>query len=159
MPPVTRSVTVSKQLKLSHDALILVSDGRKALFLKNEGNALHPNLQVDRVLEAPDNLPTREQGTDKPGRAAMMDQRSAVEQTDWHDLAERKFAGEVAEALNAVCSNGAVKDIVVAAPPRTLAELRNRFSDAVKQRIVAEVNKDLTKHPVHEIERHLMASA
>jgi protein required for attachment to host cells len=152
-------MTVNKTLKLPHDALVLVSDGRKALFLKNKGDALYPNLQVDRVLEAPDNLPTSEQGTDKPGRAAMMGQRSAVEQTDWHDLAERKFAGEVAEALNAACFNGTVKHIIVAAPPRTLAELRNRFSDAVKQRILAEVNKDLTKHPVYEIEQHLMAGA
>jgi protein required for attachment to host cells len=52
-----------------------------------------------------------------------------------------------------------VKHIIVAAPPRTLAELRSHFSDAVKQRILAEVNKDLTKHPVYEIERHLVASA
>ncbi|QRM32137.1 host attachment protein [Microvirga sp. VF16] len=145
--------------RLPHDGLVLVSDGRKALFLKNKGDGLYPNLQVERVLEAPDNLPTRLQGTDKQGQAAMLGQRSAIEQTDWHDLAERKFAGEVAEAVNAACLNGGVKHIIVAAPPRTLAELRTRFSDAAKQRIMAEVNKDLTKHPVYEIEQHLVASA
>jgi hypothetical protein len=32
-------------------------------------------------------------------------------------------------------------------------------SDAVKRRIVAEVNKGLTTHLVYEIELHLMASA
>ncbi|WP_230529814.1 host attachment family protein [Microvirga roseola] len=148
-----------KELKLPHDGLVLVSDGRKALFLKNQGDDLYPNLQVERVLQAPDNPQTRQHGTDKPGQSAMMGQRSAVEQTDWHDLAERKFAGEVAEALNATCFNAGVKAIIVAAPPRTLAELRQRFSEAVKQRIVAEVNKDLTKHPVYEIEQHLMADA
>ena len=68
-------------------------------------------------------------------------------------------AGEVADAVNTACSQGSVKHIVVAAPPRILAELRHRFSDAVKQRILAEVNKDLTKHPVYEIEQHLVASA
>ena len=150
---------MNKILKLPHDGMVLVSDGRKALFLKNKGDDLYPNLQVERVLEAPDNLPTRLQGTDKQGQASMMGQRSAIEQTDWHDLAERKFAGEVAAAVNAACFNGNVKHIIVAAPPRTLAELRNRFSDAVKQRIMAEVNKDLTKHPVYEIEQHLVASA
>jgi protein required for attachment to host cells len=144
-------------LKIPHEGLVVVSDGRKALFLKNRGDDLYPNLQVERVLEAPDNPQTREQGTDRPGRAVMLGQRSAVDQPDWHDLAERKFAGEVADAVNAACHNGGPKSIVVAAPPRTLAELRARFSETVRQRIIAEVDKDLTKHPVYEIERHLTA--
>jgi protein required for attachment to host cells len=151
-------MAVNKIPKLPHDGLVLVSDGRKALFLKNEGDALYPNLRVERVLEAPGNPPTRLQGTDKQGQASVPGHRSAIEQTDWHDLAERKFAGEVAEAINAACLNGNLKHIIVAAPPRTLAELRNRFSDDVKQRILAEVNKDLTKHPVYEIEQHLTSN-
>lgn len=147
---------MNKDIKLPHEGLVLVSDGRKALFLKNQGDDVYPNFQVERVLQAPDNPQTHQQGTDKPG---VRGQRSTIEQTDWHDLAERKFAGDVAEAVNAACFNGAVKAIVVAAPPRTLAELRNRFSDSVKQRIIAEVNKDLTKHPVYEIEQYLTANA
>lgn len=150
---------MNKGIKLPHDGLVIVSDGRKALFLKNKGDEVYPNFQVDRVLQAPDNPLTHEQGTDRRGLVGMGAQRSAIEQTDWHDLAERKFADEVAGAVNTLCSNGTVKAIIVAAPPRTLAELRNRFSDAVKQRIVAEVNKDLTKHPVYEIEQHLTAGA
>ncbi len=145
---------MSKELKLPHDGLVLVSDGRKALFLKNQGDDVYPNFQVERVLQAPDNPQTRQQGADKPGTRG---QGNSIEQTDWHDLAERKFAGEVAELLNATCFNTDVKAIVVAAPPRTLAELRNRFSENVKRRIMAEVNKDLTKHPVYDIERHLTA--
>jgi protein required for attachment to host cells len=149
---------VNKPLKIPHDSLVLVGDSRKALFLKNKGDELYPNLQVERVLNAPDNPPSQQQGTDKPGRAFGLDQRSAVEQTDWHAMAEQKFAAEVAEAVNSICADGSVKHIVVAAPPKTLAELRNRFSEPVKQRILAEFNKDLTKIPVYEIERHLVAT-
>jgi len=147
---------MNKDIKLPHDGLILVSDGRKALFLKNQGDDLYPNFQVERVLQAPDDAPTHQHGAGKPG---IRSPRSATEQADWHDQAERKFAGEVAEAVNAICLNDGVKAIVVAAPPRTLAELRNCFSDAVKQRILAEVNKDLTKHPVYEIEQYLTRAA
>jgi protein required for attachment to host cells len=147
---------VNKALKIPHDGMVLVSDGRKALFLKNHGDDVFPNLQVERVIEAPDNPQTREQGTDKPGRAFGLNQRGAVEQTDWHDRAEQKFAAEVAEIVNTVCLAGNLKAIVVAAPPRTLAELRNHFSDGVRRKIMAEVNKDLTKHPVYEIEQHLV---
>ena len=145
-----------KDLKVPHDGMILVSDGRKALFLKNQGDDVYPNFQVERVLQAPDNPQTHQQGTDRPGVRA---QRGAVEQTDWHELAERRFASEVAETVNAACFQGVVNAIVVTAPPRTLAELRNCFSDAAKQRILAEVNKDLTKHPVYEIEQHLTGRA
>jgi protein required for attachment to host cells len=46
--------------------------------------------------------------------------------------------------------------LVIAAPPRTLADLRRAFHADVKQRIVAEVGKDLTHHPLAEIETHLL---
>src|SRR5713101_1903162 len=52
---------------IPHDSLILVGDGQKALFLRNRGSAQHVDLVVERILER-DNPPTREQGTDRPGR-------------------------------------------------------------------------------------------
>ena len=52
-----------------------------------------------------------------------------------------------------------VKALVVVAPPRTLAELRDAFHADVKACIIAEINKDLTKHPVFEIEKHLTGEA
>jgi protein required for attachment to host cells len=48
-----------------------------------------------------------------------------------------------------------VKALVVVAPPRTLADLRQAFHADVKSRIIAEIDKDLTKHSVYEIEKHL----
>lgn len=131
---------MTKDLKLPHDGMVLVSDGRKALFLKNQGDDVYPNYQVERVLEAIENPQMREQ-------------------SNGHDQAERQFANDVADAINVVASRAEVKSIVVAAAPRTLAQLRTHLSDAVKQKILAEVNKDLTKHPVFEIEQHLTGRA
>ena len=51
------------------------------------------------------------------------------------------------------------KALIVVAPPKTLADLRNAFHADVKACVVAEINKDLTKHPVWEIEKHLMSEA
>ncbi|WP_244470273.1 host attachment protein [Microvirga vignae] len=147
---------MNKDLKLPHDGMVLVSDGRKALFLKNQGDDVFPNYQVERVLTAGENPQTRDMETGKPG---IRGERHTIAQTDWHDLAERKFATEVADEINVVGAAAAIKAIVVAAPPRTLAQLRSHFSDAVKQKILAEVNKDLTKHPVFEIEQHLTGRA
>src|SRR5690349_17574235 len=53
--------------KLPHDALVFVGDGRKALFLRNAGDAKFPDLRTEQVFKD-DNPPSHEQGTDKPGR-------------------------------------------------------------------------------------------
>jgi protein required for attachment to host cells len=48
------------------------------------------------------------------------------------------------------------KALIVVAPPKTPAELRAAFHPDVKAYIIAEINKDLTRHPAGEIERHLV---
>ena len=48
-----------------------------------------------------------------------------------------------------------VPALVIVAPPKTLADLRSAFHVDVQARIIAEINKDLTKHPIWEIEKHL----
>ena len=92
-----------------------------------------------------------------PGRAfsSIDARRSGVDQTDWHELEEKQFARDVAAQLEKVVREGNVKAVIIAAPPRTLAELRHVFHADVKRRIVAELDKDLTGHPVYEIEKHL----
>ena len=51
--------------------------------------------------------------------------------------------------------DGDFSKLIVVAPARTLAELRQRFSKELRATVMAELDKDLTKHPVHEIERLL----
>lgn len=146
-------------LTLPHDAVVFIGDGQRALFLRNVGDAEFPNLKAERVFKEKDS-PTHEQGTDRPGRAfkrAGTNVRSSVETTDWHELEKEQFAARVAAALERLVRASDTRKIVVVAPPRTLAELRRVFHADVKARIVAEVNKDLTKEPVWEIEKHLFA--
>ena len=147
------------KLHIPHDAFVFVGDGRKALFLRNNGDEKFPDLRTERVF-VDSNPPTREQGSDKPGRTfkrAGTNMRSSVDNVDWHDLEEHRFARHVAEAMEKLVRERKVKALVVVAPPRTLADLRQAFHADVKSRIVAEINKDLTKHPVYEIEKHLAA--
>lgn len=143
--------------KLPHDALVLIGDGRKALFLRNAGDEKYPDLRAERVF-AEENPPTHEQGTDRPGvgfAAGGSHRRGSVEQTDWHHIEEHRFAERVAKALEEVVRSRKVPAILIAAPPKTLADLRRAFHADVKAKIVSEVGKDLTKHPVSEIETHL----
>jgi protein required for attachment to host cells len=139
--------------RIPYDALVLVGDGHKAVFYRNKGDAVNPNLIVEQVLEN-DNPPTREQGTDRPGAAGggPNGQRGAMGDTDWHRLEETRFATDIADALYKAAHAGRFSKLVVAAPPKTLGELRKAFHKEVSQRIVAEVNKDLTGHDVGDIE-------
>ena len=145
------------KISIPHDAFVFVGDGRKALFLRNDGDEKFPHLKTERVF-LDHNPPTREQGTDQPGRAfasAGASRRSAMEEVDWHTIEENRFARDVAAALERIVRERKVKALVIAAPPRTLAELRQAFHADVKSRIIAEVDKDFTKHPVYEIEKRL----
>ena len=148
------------KLKIPHDAFVFVGDGRKALFLRNEGDEKYPNLKTERVFEDVNPL-THEQGSDRPGRVSKafgLGQRSAVEPVDWHHIEEHRFAKKVAAAMEEVVRTRKVPALVVVAPPRTLADLRNAFHADVALRIIAEINKDLTKHPIGDIEKHLTAA-
>jgi protein required for attachment to host cells len=143
--------------KLPHDALVFIGDGRKALFLRNAGDETVLDLRTEKIF-AEDNPPTHEQGTDKPGRGfarAGAHRRSAMEETDWHHLEEQRFVAQVAKALEELVRSRDVPALLITAPPKTLAELRKAFHPDVKAKIVGELGKDLTNHPVSEIESHL----
>jgi protein required for attachment to host cells len=145
------------KVKIPHNAFVFVGDGRKALFLRNEGDEKYPNLKTERVFEDINPL-THEQGSERPGRvskAVESGQRSAVEPVDWHHLEEHRFARQVATEMEGIVRARKVPALIVVAPPKTLADLRGAFHADVQARIVAEINKDLTKHPVGDIEKHL----
>jgi len=149
-----------QKLKLPHDALILIADGRKALFLRNDGDGMFPNLVTARVFKDI-NPSTRAQGTDRPGRVrdSLSERRSSVEAPDWHTMEEHRFVSEVTVALGKYVRDENPKKVVLVAPPRVIGELRAALDENIRKRIVAEIEKDLTKHPVHEIEKYLLESA
>ena len=61
-----------------------------------------------------------------------------------------------AGAMERLIRERETKALVVVAPPRALADQRSTFHTEVKTCIIAEINKDLTHHPVGEIEKHLV---
>jgi protein required for attachment to host cells len=145
-------------IRIPHDTLVFVGDGEKALFLRNKGDAQLLNLVVERVAEQ-DNPPTREQGTDRPGRsfASAGTHRSAMAETDWHRVAEERFAGDMADRLYKLAHAGRFDRLVVIAPPKVLGNLRKAFHKEVSDRVTAEIPKELTSHPVDQIEKLLAA--
>jgi protein required for attachment to host cells len=137
---------------IPHNALVLVADGKKYLLLRNTGDLNRPELTFEGGGDK-ENPATSAQGSDQPGRAFATSgtARSAMDQTDWHQIEEDRFAARIAEMLGRLAEAGDFGELVVVAPPKCLASLRESFEKPVTSRIIAEVDKDLTKHPVAEI--------
>ena len=143
--------------KLTKETWVVIADGEKALFLENMMDAQDPNLVVRRIDEQ-DNPPDSDQGTDKPGRMADggPGQRSAFDETDWHQLAKMRFADDLADTLFKMVHQGRIKRLVIAAAPRILGEIRQSLHKEVESVLVGEIDKTLTNHPIDEIEKIVM---
>jgi protein required for attachment to host cells len=146
-------------IALKHGLWVMVADGEKALFLRNEGDAKYPNFQVVHEMEQ-DNPPTREQGSDRPGRYndGPSAHRSAVDDTDWHRVGKERFADKIAERLYGMAHRGDFKEVVIIAPPLVLGEMRKKLHPEVSDKVMAEIPKTLTNHAVSDIETILMAA-
>lgn len=140
--------------KIPANAWVVVGDGEKALFMRNEGDEAFPNLTVVRDIEKLD-PPTREQGTDTPGRAfnSVGDHRSAYEETDFHRLEKDRFAKELADRLYKAAHRGAFHKVIIVAPAGVLGEMRKNLHKEVERRVVFELAKELTNVPVYDIEK------
>jgi len=145
-------------MQIPHDSFVLVADGRKSLFFRNQGDADFPNLEVERK-EFHENPAHHEQASDLAGQSMKtMDGRGgSMEEVDFHTLEESRFAAETAAMLKEGALRNDYEALVVVAPPRTLGELRKHYHKEVEKRLVAEVAKDLVNVPVAEIEKILQA--
>ena len=99
-------------LKIERGEWVVVCDGAKALILQNAGDARFPDLRTRESYEEK-HPPAHEQGTDEPGRtqASVGSARSAMEETDWHEQAERSFLAKLASRLDAAVTAGEIDDV------------------------------------------------
>lgn len=146
------------KLKIRQGDWVVVCDGKKALVLENVGDEKFLNLKTREVYEHPD-AKTHELGTDAPGRSfsSVGAGRSAVQQTDWHAQEENKFLHTLAGHLDAAVNAGQAKSLIMVAPPRALGVLRQAYSHNLRAAVHAEIDKDLVRLPVYEIEKHVAA--
>ena len=146
-------------ISIPHDAWVVVANGEKALFLRNEGDSQYLNLEVFREEEI-DNPPNREQAANRRGRQSdsTSARRHAYEDTDWKQLGKERFAKDLAEILYKRAHANKFSKLVIAADPSTLGELRKELHQAVMDKVIGEVDKDLTNHPMDEMEEVLKAA-
>ena len=140
--------------ELENGTLVVVTDSEKALFLVNRTDGEDPNLEVIRK-ETEANPPDRVQSANKPG----MNQESAspgvrsYDEIDFHELQKERFAADLADRLYKMAHSGEFTSLVVVAPPMVLGVLRDEMHQEVSAKLIAEIDKTLTGHPMPEIEK------
>lgn len=136
-------------MKLEAGTWVLVLDGAKALILENVTDGRDPTLRVVRKDEN-DGKDNRGEATTGPEPEG---ERKKPTGDDHHQTTETGFAEEMAEWLYKAAHRGRFEKIVLVAPPKALGTLRQKLHKEVSSRVVGEIHKTLTSHPVDQIER------
>lgn len=140
-------------MKIAHGTLVMAIDGGKMLLLRNEGDDKF--IVLDTVShDTIDHPPTRDIGSDAPGRAFSSSdrRRSAYAETDWHEEAEQRFAIKAAAGLERVVGSQRA-DVVVFAAPRMLGLLRRHWGKKTRASLIAEIDKDMVHREWDDIAR------
>lgn len=132
---------------------IVVADATAARIFVLAGPRQRISLEAVRELAA-DIKPSREIGSDKPGRThdrAGHGRHAEEPPTDPKRHAKASFAREVAQTLDDERRKNSFDKLTVVAPPQFLGDLRGVMSGELRAMIDTEINKDLTKLPIHEL--------
>ncbi len=140
--------------RLTEGTWVLVADGEKALILENQTDHENPYLTV-LTKEEQENPPDREQSANRRGRFndGSGVHRSAVDDTDWHELQKERFASDLSDMLYKRVHRGAFESLVLVASPNILGELRGNLHQEVSGKVIAEIPKTLTNHSLDDIEK------
>ena len=141
-------------MQLDNGTWVLVRDGTKALILENTTDGANPSL---RVLRKDEN-----EATDSRGEATTSpshDQEDPKKNTANvnHATTEQGFVEEMAEWLYKAAHKGRYQKLVLVAPAKVIGTLRAKLHKEVTSKVVGEVHKVLTSHPVDQIESIVIA--
>ena len=126
---------------LPHGAIIAVADGEVLHLYRNTGAETHVKL-------APLAAPAIAGDNKEAGKR----HRSSAANPDRSRLAEDSFAAATADWLNREATEQRIDGLVVIAPPKTLGELRRHFGKGLKEKVLAEIGRELTNHSVADVE-------
>ena len=149
-------------MTLPNNALILVADGRKALFLRNQGDEQRIDLRTASHREREDRKDSdikSDASGQSPAPAGTGLPGGTMGEPDFHQQEEDRFARDLAEKINAMALAGQFDALVVVAPARTMGELRPLWHKEVSARILGEHVKEMTDRPIPDIEALLIGEA
>lgn len=145
-------------MQVQTSSRIIVCDGGRYVIYQNVGDLDRLDLRVVENASF-ENPPAREQGDDRPGRFPSPNgQRSAVGQTDRHDLTERQFIRDLALKVAEWAGADASNRFALIADPRSMGVLRKALPKAARDHMIFSIIGDYAHRPVEIIEE-LVAKA
>lgn len=145
-------------MHLKNGDWVVVCDAGKYVVYENQGDTGRLDLRIVSFDEH-DNPSTRDLGTDRPGRYSSPDaQRSAVDNTDWHDQEEKRFIEALAGQMDAWAAAEPARHFVLVADPRSMGTMRKALGEKTTGQIVHTITGDHAHRPVDAIEK-LIAGA
>ena len=141
-------------MPLPHDALVLVADGRKMLFFRNEGDENQIDLRTEAHDERDDAGSAGDLATDAPGTVQQSAGygRSTYEETDFKQQEEENWIKDAAAEINKRALANDFEALVIVAPPKSLGILRKELHKEAERRVVATINKEMSGRPIPDIE-------
>lgn len=133
---------------------VLVADGANAKIFEAQEKGRDLEEVYSRAQDAKTTheiVSDRQGRSDQPGAA-----HHAVEpRTDPQRHAEHEFARDLCRHLDASAAAEAFDRLVVTAAPRTLGDIREMMTKQVRDRVHAEIDKDLVHLSAHDLARRL----
>jgi protein required for attachment to host cells len=144
-------------MAIPHGALVLVADGKKMLWLRNQGDSDLIVLRTESHDRRDDPM-DREIKTDAPGTQGQRwgAGRPAMDEVDFHQQGEDRWIRDAAEEVNRRALSNDFDALAVIIPPKALGEFRKKLHKEAERRIVLTVNKEMTDRPIPDIEELLV---
>ena len=132
-------------MKVPHQALVALANGQKFKLMRNVGQPFEPKLEPVEELDLElTNF-----------SAGVRHQDPAGQRNGSTDIDELAHGAAIAGWLNDEALNGRLGEVVIAADPKTLGQIRQHCHKELEKRIVGEVAKNLINSPPAAIEQAL----
>lgn len=133
-------------MKVPYKAHVALIDGERFVLMRNMGQPFEPKLEFvsDLDLELTN------------FSAGVRHQDPAGQRNGSTDIDELAHGAAAADWLNRRAAEGQIDELVIAAEPKILGELRKHVKPRLQAKIVGELPKNLTSASTPEIERAIV---
>jgi protein required for attachment to host cells len=135
----------------------VIADGGRARFVERDDTGAFRTFSSFVSTELHDR--SGDLGRDRPSRVrdSATSSRHAIEpKQDLHTAAKQDFVRQVVAELEGAHGEGSFDQLVLVAPARVLAQLKEELSKPLAKLLRDDVQKDLTKVPDHDLTEHLV---
>jgi protein required for attachment to host cells len=144
-------------LDMSETTWVLIADASRARVFEHNRSLRSLTLAFeDDRPELRDRSLTRD--SDRPGRTqdSAGEGRHGLEpHTSIDDRVREQFSRELVERLQSAANEQRFGQLLLVAPPSMLGAIRKHLGENLRERVIAEIDKDLTRIPAHELPEHL----